>query len=162
MLPTSVEFWAIIQIIVDLCLIVLFIVFVRQVKVLSDRSGASGTEHITDTLEPVLRDAQEVAGQFEVQLKEKQNIVRRLNEHLDSRIISLNLLLNRAEASLASGGSEATRHKEKDVCHLQQEIITLSETGLSSEKIANRLGIAKGEVSLVLGLRKRFQEMDQA
>jgi len=162
MLPTSVEFWAIMQIIVDLCLIVLFIVFVRQVKALGDRSGASGTEHITDTLEPVLRDAQEVAGQFEVQLKEKQNIVRRLNEHLDRRIISLNLLLNRAEASLASGGSKAARHKDKDVCHLQQEIITLSEKGLSSEKIANRLGIAKGEVSLVLDLRKRFQEMDQA
>jgi len=162
MLPTSVEFWVIIQIIVDLCLIVLFIIFVRQVKVLGDRSGASGTEHVTDTLEPVLRDAQEVAGQFEIQLKEKQNIVRRLNEHLDRRIISLNLLLNRAEASLASCGSEATRHKDKDVCHLQQEIITLSEKGLSSEKIANRLGIAKGEVSLVLDLRKRFQEMDQA
>lgn len=162
MVPTSVEFWVIIQIIVDLCLIVLFIIFVRQVKVLGDRSGAFGTEHVTDTLEPVLRDAQKVAGQFEVQLKEKQNIVRRLNEHLDRRIISLNLLLNRAEASLAACGSEATRYKDKDVCHLQQEIITLSEKGLSSEKIANRLRIAKGEVSLVLDLRKRFQEMDQA
>lgn len=122
-----------------------------------------GAERVTDTLEPILKEAQELAGQFESQLKEKQRIVRSLNERLDSRIISLNLLMNRAETCLASSKDvsreRATSHT--DVYDLQQQIITLAEKGFDSERIANRLGISKGEVTLVLDLKKKFREMEQ-
>jgi DNA-binding NarL/FixJ family response regulator len=123
-------------------------------------------EAITTTLEPLLKDAHKVGRQFEAQLKEKQEIARRLNEHLDSHIISLNLLLNRAELCLVSGENTPTPERKttlrKDVYDLQQEIITLSEKGLSAEKIANRLGIAEGEVTLVLDLKKKFRDIEQA
>ena len=162
MLSRSVEFWVIIQIAIDLCLIILFVIFLRQVKA-TTRPESSDVQRITSTLEPLLQDAHEVGRQFEAQLKEKQHIVRRLNQHLDSHIISLNSLLNRAETCLVSGENtfEGKKTLDKDVYDLQQEIITLSEKGLRAEKIANRLGIAKGEVTLVLDLRKKFREMEQ-
>lgn len=164
MLSRSVEFWVVIQITVDLCLIVLFVIFLRQVRDTTARPKSYGPEIVTNALGPLLEEAHEVGRQFEAQLKEKQDIVRRLNEHLDSHIIGLNLLLNRAEACLAHGGdtSEQKTALHKDVYDLQPDIITLLEKGLSARKIADRLGIAEGEVTLVLDLKNKLREMEQA
>ncbi len=167
MFSLSVQFWLIIQIVLDLCLVTLFIVFVRQVRTMSANLGSSmgsqETEEIINTLESVLKDAKDVAGQFEVQLNEKKLIAKRLNEQLDSRIISLNLLLNRAEARLESNDIAVDGNSKscKDVYHLQHEIIALSEKGDTPGKIADRLGIIKGEVELVLDLKKKFQDIEQ-
>lgn len=163
MLSAPIEFWVITQVAIDLCLIILFVIFLRQVKGARAGPQSGQIERVTHILEPALRDAQALAGQFEVQLKEKQRIVSSLNERLDSRIISLNLLLNRAETCLAScarvSGENATAGRE--VSDLQQEIITLAEKGLEAKEIASRLEISKGEVTLVLDLKKRFLEMEQ-
>ncbi len=167
MFQLSVEFWLIIQIVLDLCLVILFIYFVRQVRTMSANLGSSigsqKTKEITNTLESVLNDAKEVAGQFEVQLNEKKLIAKRLNEQLDSRIISLNLLLNRAEVRLEPNGIavDGNNKSYKDARHLQQEIIAFSEQGDNPEKIADRLGVIKGEVELVLDLKKKFQDIGQ-
>jgi len=167
MFSLSVQFWLIIQIVLDLCLVTLFIVFVRQVRTMSANLGSNlglqETEEVANTLESVLKDAKDVAGQFEVQLNEKKCIAKRLNEQLDSRIISLNLLLNRAEARLESNdiAVDGNSKSHKDVHHLQHEIIALSEKGDTPGKIADRLGVIKGEVELVLDLKKKFQDIEQ-
>jgi hypothetical protein len=164
MLSAPVEFWVITQVAIDLCLIVLFVIFLRQVKGAGTRPRSREIEQVTRILEPVLRDAQASAGKFEAQLKEKQRIVGSLNERLDSRIISLNLLLNRAETCLAScakvPGQNTTSGRE--VSDLQEEIMTLAGQGLEAKEIASRLEISKGEVTLVLDLKKKFLEMEQA
>ncbi len=163
MLSAPIEFWVITQVAIDLCLIILFVIFLRQVKGACTGPKSGQIERVTRILEPALRDAQALAGQFEAQLKEKQRIVSSLNERLDSRIISLNLLLNRAETCLAScarvPGENVTAGRE--VSDLQQEIVTLAEKGLEAKEIASRLEISKGEVTLVLDLKKRFLEMEQ-
>lgn len=163
MLSAPVEFWVITQVAIDLCLIILFVVFLRQVKGAGARAVPSELERVSQILEPVLRDARELAGQFETQLLEKQRIVSSLNERLDSRIISLNLLLNRTETCLASGAGAlgANETSRREVSELQHEIMTLAEGGLEAKDIASRLEISKGEVTLVLDLKKRFLEMEQ-
>jgi DNA-binding NarL/FixJ family response regulator len=163
MLSAPIEFWVITQVAIDLCLIILFVVFLRQVKGAGARPKPGEIEQVTQILEPVLRDAQASAGQFEAQLREKQRIVSSLNERLDSRIISLNLLLNRAEACIASckKGPGENETPGREVSDLQQEIMTLAEQGLEAKEIASRLQVSKGEVTLVLDLKKRFLEMEQ-
>ncbi len=167
MFPLSVQFWLIIQIVLDLCMVTLFIVFVKQVRTMSvnqgSNHGSQETEEITNRLESVLKDAKDVAGQFEDQLKEKKHIAKRLNKQLDSRIISLNLLLTRAEARLESNdiATDGNSKSCKDASYLQQEIIALSEQGDTPGKIADRLGVIKGEVELVLDLKKKFQDIGQ-
>jgi hypothetical protein len=158
----SIEFWGVMQVAVDLCLIVLFVMVLRQLRGSSTASVPAPVEDVTPVMESVLREAKDVAGQFEVQLKEKQSIIRRLNERLDSRIIGLNLLLNRAEMCL--NGKEpmpGQAGKCKDVCGLQREIITLVGEGLHPNVVADRLGISKTEVELVVELKKKFEEMEK-
>ncbi len=158
---TPIEIWVTVQIAIDLCLIILFIIFVRQVR--SSPAKSIGVEELTNTVEPVLKEAKQVAMQFDTQLREKQHIVKKLNERLDSRIISLNLLLNRAEMGVTSGentsSNSATNHM--DVYDLQQDIIELAKKDLDPQHIANRLSISKSEVGLVLDLKKKFQEMER-
>jgi hypothetical protein len=158
----SIEFWVIMQVAVDLCLIVLFVMVLRQLRGTSTASGPAPAGDVTAGMESVLTEAKDVASQFEVQLKEKQNIIRRLNERLDSRIIGLNLLLNRAEMYL--NGKQAVpgqAGKYIDICGLQQEIITLAGKGLHPNVVADRLGISKTEVELVVELKKKFEEMEK-
>jgi hypothetical protein len=158
----SIEFWVIMQVAVDLCLIVLFLMVLRQMRGASTASGPAPVEDVTAAIESVLTEARDVASQFEVQLKEKQSIIRRLNERLDSRIIGLNLLLNRAEMYL--NGKQTVpgqAGKYLDICGLQQEIITLAGKGLHPNVVADRLGISKTEVELVVELKKKFEEMEK-
>lgn len=163
MFSASVEFWVIVQVIIDLLLIILFIIFMRQLKIGSAKRASFGIERLHQVLEPLLKEAEKVAEQFETQLKEKQQLVRKLNERLDSRIISLNLLLSRAEVCLASHDKESwgENRQQRHVYDLQQEIIGLGEKGLAPEEIANRIGISKGEVTLVLELKRKFREMEK-
>jgi DNA-binding transcriptional regulator GbsR (MarR family) len=164
MLSAAVEFWVIVQVLVDLILVILFIIFMKQFRAISAKRTSSDIEPLRQALERLLKEADKVAGQFETQLKEKQRLVRRLNEHLDSRIISLNLLLNRAEVCLASHEKESCgeNRPSRHVYDLQQEIIDLMEKGLTAQEIADRMGISKGEVTLVLELKRKFQEMGKS
>ncbi|GAG36455.1 unnamed protein product, partial [marine sediment metagenome] len=45
---------------------------------------------------------------------------------------------------------------------LQQEIIALGVKGIAPQEIADRMGISKGEVTLVLELKRKFQEMEKS
>ncbi|MBF0211725.1 MAG: hypothetical protein HQK68_12670 [Desulfamplus sp.] len=60
---------------------------------------------IIDLLDPMVKDSEVVASSFEHQIKEKQRLIKNLNDTLDSRIISINLLLSRAEVILNSKDS---------------------------------------------------------
>ena len=163
MLSSAMEFWVIMLVVVDLLLIILFIVFMRKIKAVKAGSMSSGVEPLPQALEPLLKEAKNVAEEFEVQLKEKQRLVRKLNDRLDSRIISLNLLLSRAEGclSLNDNGSTGADSSHRHVYDVQQEIIAHGEKGLGPQEIAERMGISIGEVKLVLELKKKFEEMEK-
>lgn len=163
MWSTALEFWMIMLVVVDLLLIILFIILMRQLKAARAMPASSDVELLPQILEPLLKEAERISMQFETQLKEKQRLVRKLNEHLDSRIISLNLLLNRADVCLASHGKESMGKNtpQRHVYDLQQEIIALAEKGLGSQEIANRMGISEGEVMLVLELKRKFMELEK-
>jgi hypothetical protein len=161
----SIETWVAVQIGIDLCLIILFLVAIRQIREFRDQFEVSSLEDVQKTIQPVLEDAKELAERFEVQLKEKQEIIRRLNFSLDDRIIGLNLLLKRAGSTKEEGPvfqADKAAHSHKEVERLQKDVIRLSEQGLSSKKIAANLGIARAEVDLVLDLKKRFAQLEQA
>lgn len=164
MFSSTTEFWVIVQVVVDLFLIILFVVFVKQLRASRVKRAWSGADSLPQVLEPLLQEAEKVAGQFETQLKQKQDLIRRLNEHLDNRIISLNLLLTRAEACLASDDKESkeTNRAQTHVYDLQQEIMALGAKGLAPQEIASRMGISIGEVTLVLELKRKFQEMEES
>ena len=157
----SAKFWLVIQIGLDGVLILLFIFLIRYVRRLSRPDESGELLEMMHSVESVLTDARNVAGEFETQLKEKKAIIGRLNEQLDHRIINLNLLLTRTDSNgpLHEDGKNGIPGPGKNTYDLQNEIIALSEKGLPPNKIAEKLGVIKGEVNLVLDLKKKFRDM---
>ncbi|MBF0118076.1 MAG: hypothetical protein HQK79_04520 [Desulfobacterales bacterium] len=112
------------------------------------------TEQVIETIEPLLKEAQEVADTFEVQLKEKKNLIKELNESLEKRFISLNLLINRVDKR-----GTPSPQKQSNVYDQQEEILKLYKKGEDTEAIAKKLSMPKGEIELVIELKKKFLEM---
>ena len=92
--------------VIDLALIILIFYFIRSSKSgLSANASKEAAGRVFGLLEPVLKEADATALAFEGQLKEKNRLIGNLTERLDSRIISLNLLLNRAEGHFSAGAA---------------------------------------------------------
>jgi flagellar motility protein MotE (MotC chaperone) len=135
-------------------------------------------EVLTETsemIEPILEASKDAAMEFERLVQEKQTLTRKLDQSLDSKIISINLLLSRANTlytqlenqhnsllnALPKGGS-ALFQQETDVLDQQQRIIDLYYQKMDVDTIAERLSIPKGEVALVIDLKEKFIAMEKA
>jgi hypothetical protein len=146
------------QIGIDVIIVVVVIFLIRRLK--SSHKGTS-LDKAVKLFEPILTDADKIAGRFKEQLEEKHILIKRLNEQLDKRIISLKVLLNRADLSLS-------RHRQKNGAYDEpafldspkKEIIGLAEKGHRAEEIATSLSIPEGEVKLILDLKKKFSQID--
>lgn len=170
----SIEFWVVGQMVILLLLIVMLLFFMRNMRT-ANRSDIKGIKdevrdrvieesmtRVTEILEPLLRDADRTAREFEVQIKEKNRLIKNLNQRLDNRIISLNLLLNRADACLTGGYDEPEAWDQDAVYDQQDAIFEMHNRGHGADRIAEKLSMPRGEVELVLELKKKFLKMEQA
>lgn len=185
----SMEFWMGVQFFIDLVLVVFLFWLVKRLRQDIDAPGElnPGTDRpnqmrdktiitaheIMEIMESLVHDAASAGNSFNQQIKEKKKIIKNLNDALDSRIISINLLLSRAEALLFSqqqapvsektytalDGRNLLGHATHDVFDQQNEILDLHSKGCSSESIAARLSIPEGEVELVIHLKEKFIKM---
>lgn len=112
--------------------------------------------------ESLLIDAKDVSGEFNEQLKEKHHLIKKLNEKLDEKIMSLNVLLSRVDSVLSNHlDSEDTKNDPVSFNSQEEEIIKLASQGCDCENIAHTLSIQKGEVMLVLDIRKKIAQLGQ-
>jgi hypothetical protein len=154
----ELKFLTFTQIGIDLIIVVVFIFLIKRFRQFN--KGLSFDKQ-TKVFESLLIEAEKMTGQFKGQLEEKHRLIRNLNDQLDKRIISLNVLLNRADVLLASQGEGAAASDETvaAIDGQQTEIIKLAREGQSAEKIAQTLSISQGEVRLILDLKKKFSRM---
>ncbi len=191
----SMEFLVAVLFIVDLFLIFLLILFVKRVNGIrlnqanlteaaqsidlsqeADRAAMASARDVKELLEPMVAASKDAAMEFDQLIREKKKISKDLNEALDSKIISINLLLSRA-SSLQRRLEEQQyqiRHsqpdlspppitkKETDILDQQNQIIDLYYQKMDIDTIAERLSIPKGEVQLVIDLKEKFVAMEQA
>ena len=155
-------FWIVGQIIIDIVLVLLFLYLIRTTNSARSADISDNTVgKLTEVIGPFLKDAERVATAFESQLQEKNRIIRKLNEHLDDRIISLNLLLNRAELYIEElQEKDKTSQPKSHIVDRQKLIINLARQGLDSENIAKKLSISVGEVKLILDLKEKFSQKE--
>ncbi len=121
-------------------------------------TSSEAAEQVIGVIEPLLKEADSAAKEFESQLSEKKQLISNLNERLDSRIISLNLLLNRAQTGL-SNKPESGSAGQEHVYDQQESILELYNKGHKAEAIAEKLSMPKGEVDLVLDMKKKFSKI---
>ena len=147
------------------------------------RAVSGSAREVLDLLASLVRESQEAANAFEEQIKEKRQLSRKLNKALDSRIISINLLLSRAEtlekrfedqqkklldqASFQRINASFTHQvppsapSGANVLDQQNQIIDLYSRKKDIDTIAQTLCIPKGEVQLVVDLKEKFLAMEQ-
>ena len=153
----DLKFLTFTQIGIDLIIVIVFIFLIKRFRHFN--TGPS-FDKPTKVFESFLIDAEKMAGQFKAQLEEKHRLIQSLNEQLDKRIVSLNVLLNRADVLLSSQGEGGIEpHTNTTTEGQQTEIIKLAREGRSAEKIAQILSLPQGEVRLVLDLKKKFLRM---
>jgi len=144
-------------------------------------SGSRGSSQdpsteILSLLEPLVEDSKKTALRFEDQIKEKRRLIKELNEALDSRIISINLLLSRADAQQRKLEDHHSRlielrpHMEplpqamavQNTDDHQHQILSLYSQNEDVDTIARKLALPKGEVRLVIDLKEKFTAMERA
>lgn len=162
----SIELMIVGQLVVIFIIIIFILVFLKKLKadVQNDVSGEIA-EQVVNIMEPLIKEADSVAMIFENQIKEKQNLIKKLNEKLDNRIISLNLFLDKAETYINKGvrtqGVNQQQFTAGDTMDQQAAIFELYNDGVRPERIAEKLSIAEREVDLVIDLKKKLIEMER-
>jgi hypothetical protein len=133
------------------------------------------TKDIIGMLEPLVKESRKTAIRFDGQIKEKKRLLKELNDALDSRIISINLLLSRADAlqkkieeKQNAAGRPALLPNDlnlksfsNDILNEQHQIIEMHNQDVDINTIAQKLSIPKGEVQLVIDLKNKFVEMEK-
>jgi hypothetical protein len=186
----STEFWIAILFGISFFLVVVLFVVVKRINGqgfsdpdqthpddrLEDSKYASGTaSDIIEMLTPLVEESRKAAISFDEQVKEKKRLLKELTNALDTRLISINLLLSRADAfqkkieerqSLVNNArfepdTFIPKPSENAVVDQQNEIIELYNQNFDSDSIAQRLSIPKGEVQLVIDLKKKLVAMEE-
>lgn len=193
----SVEFFVVLLFILNLVVIFLLMLFVKRVSQLRKtaaemvESAGSGREEqdrddresatapameIRDMLTPLLKASREAADEFDQLIREKKRLTKELNKALDTKIISINLLLSRAGAmkkeledqqhrlhqSMAAPAQPPPLQAAQNVLDQQNQIIDLYYNHVDIDTIAEQLSIPKGEVQLVIDLKEKFLAMENA
>ena len=184
----SVEFWIVVLFFVNFSLGLFVFVFVRKVNRFwiehtLDGEGGQNNDPVRDTasdimdmLEPLVKESRDAAILFDEQIKDKKRLLKGLNDALDSRIININLLLSRADAmqkKLEERQAETNRvfdslPRERavdissgTVANQQNQILKMYQQKYDIDTIAQELSIPRGEVQLVVDLKKKFLEMEK-
>ncbi len=146
------------QIAIDIAIVFFIIILIRKLRPLN--SGKSLREG-TKIFESLLTDADKISSQLRIELGEKHKLIKDLNEKLDNRIMSLNVLLNRADALLSPDdkGQVGINNNPVFLKGQEKEILRLAKDGLDLEQIAQVLAIPRGEVELVLVLKKKLSQI---
>jgi hypothetical protein len=158
----NIKFWVAFQMAVDVVMVFLVVYFLKSLRSGTFRDGTQETgTRIIQMLEPLIRDADSTAKSFEKQLKEKKRLINQLNESLDGRIISLNLLLNRTDARFTSDVRGSVSTARKHVFDQQEAILEQFNKGHDAATAARTLSIPKNEVEMVYDLKQKFLSLEQ-
>ena len=178
----SIEFWIAILFLINFIFIIFLFLLVKKVNHLNsgdlihghsddnqeDFGHVSGSAvDIIEIIEPLIKESKKVALTFEEQIKEKKRLIKELNDALDSRIISINLLLSKADALQKKMEEKQNRSRFQSfsastVFDQQNQIIDMYNQNFDVDSIAQKLSIPKGEVLLVIDLKKKFVALEKS
>ena len=141
--------------------IVFFIFFIILIKRFGKINRKGILEKETQLFESVIKDADKMEKKLTEKLNEKYHFVNKLNEQLDKRIASLNILMNRTSIILSSQNNHEKTDKglTESISSKKHEILQLAGDGCDVEEIAHKLSLPKGEVMLVLNLSKSIHHL---
>ena len=155
----ELKYLIVLQLAIDFAIFVVFILLIRRLRFLD--KGSSSLNSKLKIYESFLKDADNISVKFKEMLKEKKDIIKKLNEQLEKRIKNINTLLNRADALLFKHRqSNQDVHVQDSLTNHTKKIVELAKEGFDLDYISETLVIPKEEVMLVLDLKKKISPLD--
>lgn len=141
-----------------ICIDLIFFVFiVMLMKKLNKNKKNASLDNEIKIFESLIRDSNDMAGRFSEQLKDKKNLIEKLNEKLDKRISALHISLNRSDILL----SELYKREKVNACYDKKQgsrhhdILKLARNGKQIKEISQILSVPHGEVLLTLNMNPK-------
>jgi ketosteroid isomerase-like protein len=157
MLIFEVNFLISILIGIDIVLFVFLILLFKRFNRIKQNALLDNEIRVFESL---IKDSDITAGQFNEQLKDKVQVIKKLDRKLDKRIAGLKMLLNRSDMVLAEHTTNAASHVKSGGRYNSRrlDILKLYKDGQSIEAIARELSIPQGEVMLTLNMYRKTNE----
>ena len=150
----DLKFLILTQIGIDVVIIIVFILLIKKTGFFKKDSTLNKSLKLYESM---LSDASRISEQFKKQLDEKKHMIKMINQNMEERITSLNVMLNRTDALLFHN----RQYDNMDMGSLdnqKKEILKLEKQGHSSEQIADILSIPRETVMLVMDIKKKNKE----
>jgi hypothetical protein len=150
----DLKFLILTQMGIDVVIIIVFILLIKKTGFFKKDSSLNKSLKLYESM---LSDASRISEQFKDQLEEKKQMIKMINQHLEERIKSLNIILNKSDSLLF-------QNRQHDVMdsgsfdYQKKEILELEKKGHSSEQIADILSIPREKVMLVLDIKNKNRE----
>ena len=145
----TVEFWLILQMIIEvlLCGIIGYYVYHEKSKKVEVRQEQEKIKILMDSLQSFIAKSED--------LDKKHQKVLKLWEKIEKRGEAIEAYINHYERKLKSfpEGEKADTIESSVACY--EKTSCLIEKGLSAEKIAKTVGLPKGEVELIMNLKRQ-------
>ncbi len=143
------------QIIIDITFFVVIMLLLLQLNKRVSRNQPGGDIATVGELKRLMKDSQGSADLFLRTLKESEERLSKLARQLDSREKRIVILLEKAESSIQKMASQQARTESiGSDGEKYGQILRMVQEGLSREEIAKRLGVAMGEIDLVVELEQ--------
>jgi hypothetical protein len=144
------NFVTLFQILLDLFLIALIVVFISKRP---KNLALPGHGELVSSLGKIIEETRQIATEFDANLRERQQLIQQILSQLDLRLDEARTLARQLETSRNSAEPVAPQKPPGRTAD-QQEIVRLTQQGLTAETIAVRLQKPLGEVELILKLQK--------
>ena len=150
----DLKFLILTQMGIDVVIIIVFILLIKKTGFFKKDSSLNKSLKLYESM---LSDARRTSEQFKKQLDEKKHMIKMINQNMEERITSLNVMLNRTDALLFHN-RQYDNMDMKSLNNKKKEILKLEKQGHSSEQIADILSIPRETVMLVLDIKKKNKE----
>ena len=150
----DLKFLILTQIGIDVIIIIVFILLIKKTGFFKKDSSLNKSLKLYESM---LSDASRISEQFKKQLDEKKHMIKMINQNMEERITSLNVMLNRTDALLFNN-RQCENMDMGSFDNQKKDILKLEKQGHSSEQIADILSIPRETVMLVLDIKKKNKE----
>jgi DNA-binding NarL/FixJ family response regulator len=150
----DLKFLILTQMGIDVVIIIVFIILIKKTGFFKKDSSLNKSLKLYESM---LSDASRTSEQFKKQLDEKKHMIKMINQNMEERITSLNVMLNRTDALLFHN----RQYDNMDMGSFdkqKKEILKLEKQGHTSEQIADILSIPRETVMLVMDIKKKNKE----
>ena len=150
----DLKFLILTQIGIDVIIIIVFILLIKKTGFFKKDSSLNKSLKLYESM---LSDASRISEQFKKQLDEKKHMIKMINQNMEERITSLNVMLNRTDALLFNN-RQCENMDMGSFDNQKKDILKLEKQGHNSEQIADILSIPRETVMLVLDIKKKNKE----